>query len=401
MKKYIFHIVLILMMFVPIVANAQDRPNAKQNKNKPRVYANTNGGQIKHNKLVKTSDPSDEYSGVRTEPYGVKKPKKKVNNDTVDVADDVEVKPTYPDNYLFDENPQDKENEIVDNKNAQKAKQQEEEETEEEERMGIVTPQYAFSMHDDPGTDSEEDILMAGDSALVHTLKMDISEMAPVEIKLTDAEHGKFFVFPTPEYARATSHFGPRRRRFHYGLDLAMPTGEPIYAAFDGVVRFSKYNRSYGHLIVIRHDNGLETYYAHLSKRHVAPGTRVKAGEEIGLCGNTGRSRGSHLHFEIRYNGNAMNPEDVISCETHTLVKPTLRLTKDSFRKVAKRGYSNQSPKSRVGNYSDGGKTYKIRTGDTLSRIAKRNGTTVSKLCKLNGLRENSVLRPGQTIRLR
>ena len=401
MKKYIFHIVLILMMFVPIVANAQDRPNAKQNKNKPRVYANTNGGQIKHNKLVKTSDPSDEYSGVRTEPYGVKKPKKKVNNDTVDVADDVEIKPTYPDNYLFDENPQDKENEIVDKKNAQKAKQQEEEETEEEERMGIVTPQYAFSMHDDPGTDSEEDILMAGDSALVHTLKMDISEMAPVEIKLTDAEHGKFFVFPTPEYARATSHFGPRRRRFHYGLDLAMPTGEPIYAAFDGVVRFSKYNRSYGHLIVIRHDKGLETYYAHLSKRHVAPGTRVKAGEEIGLCGNTGRSRGSHLHFEIRYNGNAMNPEDVISCETHTLVKPTLRLTKDSFRKVAKRGYSNQSPKSRVGNYSDGGKTYKIRTGDTLSRIAKRNGTTVSKLCKLNGLRENSVLRPGQTIRLR
>ena len=390
MKKYIFHIVLILMMFVPIVANAQDRPNAKQNKNKPRVYANTNGGQIKHNKLVKTSDPSDEYSGVRTEPYGVKKPKKKVNNDTVDVVDDVEIKPTYPDNYLFDENPQDKENEIVDKKNAQKAKQQEEEETEEEERMGIVTPQYAFSMHDDPGTDSEEDILMAGDSALVHTLKMDISEMAPVEIKLTDAEHGKFFVFPTPEYARATSHFGPRRRRFHYGLDLAMPTGEPIYAAFDGVVRFSKYNRSYGHLI-----------YAHLSKRHVTPGTRVKAGEEIGLCGNTGRSRGSHLHFEIRYNGNAMNPEDVISCETHTLVKPTLRLTKDSFRKVAKRGYSNQSPKSRVGNYSDGGKTYKIRTGDTLSRIAKRNGTTVSKLCKLNGLRENSVLRPGQTIRLR
>ena len=267
--------------------------------------------------------------------------------------------------------------------------------------MGIVTPQYAFSMHDDPGTDSEEDILMAGDSALVHTLKMDISEMTPVEIKLTDAEHGKSFVFPTPEYARPTSHFGPRRRRFHYGLDLAMPTGEPIYAAFDGVVRFSKYNRSYGHLIVIRHDNGLETYYAHLSKRHVAPGTRVKAGEEIGLCGNTGRSRGSHLHFEIRYNGNAMNPEDVISCETHILIKPTLHLTKDSFRKVAKRGYANQSPKSRVGNYSDGGKTYKIRTGDTLSRIAKRNGTTVSKLCKLNGLRENSVLRPGQTIRLR
>jgi murein DD-endopeptidase MepM/ murein hydrolase activator NlpD len=365
------------------------------------VYANTQGGQIKHNKLVKTSDPGDEYSGVRTEPYGLKKPKKKVDNDTVDVADDVAAKPAYQEPYFFDENPQDKDHEVIDKKNAQKERPGTPEEADDEEGMGIVTPHYALSQQDDPGTDSEEDILMAGDSALVHTLKMDISEMAPIELKLTDAEHGKFFVFPTPDIARPTSHFGPRRRRFHYGLDLAMPTGEPIYAAFDGVVRFSKYNRSYGHLIVIRHDNGLETYYAHLSKRHVAPGTRVKAGEEIGLCGNTGRSRGSHLHFEIRYNGNAMNPEDVISCESRTLIKPSLRLTKDSFRKVAKPGYTNHSPKSRVGNFSDGGKTYKIRTGDTLSRIAKRNGTTVKKLCQLNGLKETSVLKPGRTIRIR
>jgi murein DD-endopeptidase MepM/ murein hydrolase activator NlpD len=389
------------MVVVSTVANAQNRPNAKQNKNKPRVYANTQGGQIKHNKLVKTSDPGDEYSGVRTEPYGSKKPKKKVDNDTVDVADDVEPKPAYQEPYYFDENPQDKDNDVLDKKNALKEQQEREEDARDEERMGIVTPNYALSLQDDPGTDSEDDILMAGDSSLVHTFKMDISEMAPVDIKLTDPEHGKFFVFPTPDYARATSHFGPRRRRFHYGLDLAMPTGEPIYAAFDGVVRFSKYNRSYGNLIVIRHDNGLETYYAHLSKRHVSPGTRVKAGEEIGLCGNTGRSRGSHLHFEIRYNGNAMNPENVISCETRSLIKPNLRLTKDSFRKVAKRGYTNSNPKSRVGNYSDGGKTYKIRTGDTLSRIAKRNGTTVSKLCRLNGISENTVLRPGRTLRLR
>ena len=388
MKNIKYYIILILIVVAPLYANAQNRPNAKQNKNKPRVYANTQGGQIKHNKLVKTSDPGDEYSGVRTEPYGLKKPKKKVDNDTVDVADDVAAKPAYQEPYFFDENPQDKDHEVIDKKNAQKERPGTPEEADDEEGMGIVTP-------------SEEDILMAGDSALVHTLKMDISEMEPIELKLTDAEHGKFFVFPTPDIARPTSHFGPRRRRFHYGLDLAMPTGEPIYAAFDGVVRFSKYNRSYGHLIVIRHDNGLETYYAHLSKRHVAPGTRVKAGEEIGLCGNTGRSRGSHLHFEIRYNGNAMNPEDVISCESRTLIKPSLRLTKDSFRKVAKPGYTNHSPKSRVGNFSDGGKTYKIRTGDTLSRIAKRNGTTVKKLCQLNGLKETSVLKPGRTIRIR
>ena len=401
MKRYIYYIALILMTIVSLSANAQDRPNAKQNKNKPRVYANTQGGQIKHNKLVKTSDPDDEYSGVRTEPYGVRKPKKKLNNDTVDVADDVESKNANQEPFYYEEIPQDKPTETQAKNPALREPKRSVEDEPDEEGMGIVTPRYALSQHDDPGTESEDDILMAGDSALVHTLKMDISDMEPVDIQLTDAEHGKFFVFPTPEYARPSSHFGPRRRRFHYGLDLAMPTGEPIYAAFDGVVRFSKYNRSYGNLIVIRHDNGLETYYAHLSKRHVTPGTRVRAGEEIGLCGNTGRSRGSHLHFEIRYNGNALNPEDVISCETRTLIKPSLHLTRDSFRKVAKRGYSNNSTRSNVGNYSNGGKSYKVRTGDTLSRIAKRNGTTVRKLCQLNGLKENSILRPGQTIKLR
>ena len=405
MNRYYRYITLILLLFIPIVANAQDRPNAKQSKPKPKVYSNTKGGQIKHTKLVKTSDPTDEYSGVRTDPYGVKKNKKKVDNDTVDVADDASPKSSnYQDPYLFDESPQDKENEQIDRENLlqRPVNTPNDVAEDEEEDHGIITPHYALSQQDDPGTDSEEDILMAFDPAQLHALKMDISEMTPVEVKLTDAENGKFFVFPTPEYARPSSHFGPRRRRFHYGLDLAMPTGEPIYAAFDGVVRFSKYNSSYGNLIVIRHDNGLETYYAHLSKRHVTPGTRVKAGEEIGLCGNTGRSRGSHLHFEIRYKGNAINPENVISCETRTLLAPTITLNKNSFNKVAKPGYANNtSGRSSVGNYSKGGKYYKVRTGDTLSRIAKRNGTTIAKLCKLNNMRQNAVIRPGQTIRLR
>jgi len=405
MNRYYRYITLILLLFIPIVANAQDRPNAKQSKPKPKVYSNTKGGQIKHTKLVKTSDPTDEYSGVRTDPYGVKKNKKKVDNDTVDVADDASPKSSnYQDPYLFDESPQDKENEQIDRENLlqRPVNTPNDVAEDEEEDHGIITPHYALSQQDDPGTDSEEDILMAFDPTQLHALKMDISEMTPVEVKLTDAENGKFFVFPTPEYARPSSHFGPRRRRFHYGLDLAMPTGEPIYAAFDGVVRFSKYNSSYGNLIVIRHDNGLETYYAHLSKRHVTPGTRVKAGEEIGLCGNTGRSRGSHLHFEIRYKGNAINPENVISCETRTLLAPTITLNKNSFNKVAKSGYANNtSGRSSVGNYSKGGKYYKVRTGDTLSRIAKRNGTTIAKLCKLNNMKQNAVIRPGQTIRLR
>ena len=406
MKKYIYFTILVLLVAIPLAASAQDRPNVRQNKEKPKISATNQG--IKVNKLVKTTDPADEFSGVTAETYdkkpkaNAKKESKKTDVGAVDEADDVKKKAPTSDGYDFDENPQDKEVEYVEPPNRALERPGMPEDEYGEEAV-YKLPGYANPRQDDPGTESEDDILMEVDSSLVHTLKMDISEMQPIEIHLTDPDHGQYFVFPTPDYAIPTSHFGPRRRRFHYGLDLAMHTGEPIYAAFDGVVRFSKYNSSYGHLIVIRHDNGLETYYAHLSKRHVTPGTRVKAGEEIGLCGNTGRSRGSHLHFEIRYNGNALNPENVISCDTRTLITPTLTLTRDSFRKVAKPGLSNSSSsqRSRAGNYSSDGKYYKVRTGDTLSRIAKRNGTTISRLCKLNGLKENSVIRPGQKLRIR
>ena len=405
MKHYTYLILLFLLVSIPAVSNAQDRPNVKQNKDKPKISATNQG--IKVNKLVKTTDPADEFSGVTAETYD-KKPKKDSKKDTrktdvgaVDEADDVRKKSPTPEPFGLEDYSQDKNPEYQEhpNKALERPGMPEEED---EEDVGLVLPRFANPRQDDPGTESEDDILLAGASSLVHTLKMDISEMQPVELKLTDPEKGQYFVFPTPDYSIPTSHYGPRRRRFHYGLDLAMHTGEPIYAAFDGVVRFSKYNSSYGHLIVIRHDNGLETYYAHLSKRHVTPGTRVRAGEEIGLCGNTGRSRGSHLHFEIRYNGNAINPENVISCESRTLLAPTLTLSRDSFRKVAKRGYENRSSStSRSSNYSSDGKYYKVRTGDTLSRIAKRNGTTISRLCKLNGLKETSVIRPGQKLRIR
>ncbi|MCQ2273603.1 MAG: peptidoglycan DD-metalloendopeptidase family protein [Bacteroidales bacterium] len=421
MKKYLNYIVLLLMVAVSANVCAQDRPNAKQTKSKPKVSTTNKGSQIKYNKLVKTKDPGDEYSGVRTDNFGQKKPKKKVENDTVDVADDLEVKPpSITDNFFFDENPQDRdmrENAFFNRTNPKdkpgvKERPNTKErpghpEEDEDENTGLVMglPNYVYAQQEDPGADSEDDILMAGDSAMVHSMKADISTMSPVDIELVNPAKGQNFAFPTPARAVPTSHFGPRRRRFHYGLDLGLPTGEPIYAAFDGVVRFSKYNNSYGHLVVIRHDNGLETYYAHLSKRHVAPGMRVKAGELIGLCGNTGRSRGSHLHFEIRYKGNAMNPENVMDCSTRELISNTITLTSASFRKVAKRGAENASAGSSTnhsaGNYSGNGRYYKVRTGDTLSRIAKRNGTTISKLCKLNGLKETSVIRPGQTLKLR
>ena len=242
---------------------------------------------------------------------------------------------------------------------------------------------------DDDGAASEDEIIIEGfDTAAIHLPKLNPATITdPIIIELPK------FSWPTPLSARPTSHFGPRRRRWHYGLDLAQPTGEPIYAAFDGTVRISKRNKSYGHLVIIHHDNGLETYYAHMSKRMVVAGQQVKSGEIIGLCGNTGRSYGSHLHFEIRYMGNAMNPENVISCETHDLINRTLTLTQESFRKVATRGKGG-------GGSGSTGEWYRVRQGDTLEKIARRNGTTVKRLCQLNGIKETKILHPGDRLRV-
>ena len=116
------------------------------------------------------------------------------------------------------------------------------------------------------------------------------------------------FHMPTPS-TKITSPFGPRWRRMHNGLDLKVNIGDTIVAAFDGKVRIVKYERrGYGKYVVIRHDNGLETVYGHLSKQLVEENQLVKAGEVIGLGGNTGRSTGSHLHFETRFLGIAINP---------------------------------------------------------------------------------------------
>ena len=248
---------------------------------------------------------------------------------------------------------------------------------------GVV---QGFSLSDD-GAESEDEILFEGfDTMAIHLPKLDPNTLTePLMLQLSH------FSYPTPITSRPSSHFGPRRRRFHYGLDLAQPTGEPIYAAFDGVVRISKYNRSYGNLVIIHHANGLETYYAHMSKREVVAGQYVKSGEQIGLCGNTGRSFGSHLHFEIRYMGNAINPENVIDCKTHDLIDPVLTLTSKSFRKVAKGGSSGSA---------GGNGWYRVRQGDTLEKIARRNGTTVGRLCQLNGISQNKVLHPGDRLKV-
>ena len=196
---------------------------------------------------------------------------------------------------------------------------------------------------------------------------------------------------PTPS-TKITSPFGPRWRRMHNGLDLKVNIGDTIVAAFDGKVRIVKYERrGYGKYVVIRHDNGLETVYGHLSKQLVEENQLVKAGEVIGLGGNTGRSTGSHLHFETRFLGIAINPIYMFDFPKQDIVADTY-----TFRRTqgSKRAGSHDTQ------VADGTIRYhKVKSGDTLSRIAKLRGVSVSTLCKLNRIKPTTTLRIGQVLR--
>ena len=195
------------------------------------------------------------------------------------------------------------------------------------------------------------------------------------------------FCMPT-EHTKITDIFGyrPRRRRMHYGLDVKVYVGDTIRAAFDGKVRVVKNQgrRGYGKYIVIRHDNGLETVYGHLSKQIVKVDQLVRAGEAIGLGGNTGRSTGSHLHFETRFLGIPIDPALMFDFEKQDIVADAYTFEKSKNRNTA-----------------SGGNTiyYKVRKGDTLSRIAARQGVSVSQLCKLNHITTKTILRIGQVLR--
>jgi len=191
---------------------------------------------------------------------------------------------------------------------------------------------------------------------------------------------------------KITSKFGPRRRRMHNGLDVKVYIGDTIRAAFSGKVRMVKYERrGYGQYVVIRHDNGLETVYGHLSKQLVKEDQYVEAGDVIGLGGNTGRSTGSHLHFETRFLGQAINPALLFDFEKQDIVADSYLFQKGRNR------YRNGRTTTVASNGDI--QYYKVRKGDNLSRIAKRTGTSIDALCKLNRISRRTTLRIGQVLR--
>lgn len=199
------------------------------------------------------------------------------------------------------------------------------------------------------------------------------------------------FILPISQFTRITSKYGPRRRRMHKGIDIKVQTGDTIYAAFDGRVRIKSFERrGYGNYVVLRHPNGLETIYGHLSKSIVKVNEYVKAGQPIGLGGNTGRSTGSHLHFETRFLGVAIDPAEIIDFENAVPHKDTY-----VFHNVKVNGRKTNIYTSSA----DRLVYHRVKSGETLSKIARMYGTTVSQLCRLNGIKATTTLRIGQAIR--
>lgn len=226
----------------------------------------------------------------------------------------------------------------------------------------------------------------------------------------------KNFCMPTTSRV-LTSNFGPRWHRQHKGLDIKVYIGDTIRAAFDGKVRVVRYEgRGYGKYVVIRHDNGLETYYAHMSKQLVEEDQEVRAGDPIGLGGNTGRSTGSHLHFETRLCGVALNPALLFDFRNQDVVDDSYLFRKSSYQREsiaatrlrAVNGISfgnNDTDDVEMANaapaasYAQETRFHKVKKGETLYSIARHRGTTVQAIMKLNHLKKNSKLRPGQILK--
>ena len=223
------------------------------------------------------------------------------------------------------------------------------------------------------------------------------------------------FCMPTDNRV-VTSNFGARWGRQHKGIDVKVYIGDTIRAAFSGKVRMVKYEAGgYGKYVVIRHGNGLETIYGHMSKHLVAEDEIVEAGQPIGLGGNTGRSTGSHLHFETRLCGVALNPALMFDFKNQDVVGDYYMFYRDTYQKesiVANRlrgvgGKGNFELDEDIefaiaapaASYAKDVKFHKVKLGETLASIARKRGSTIDEICRLNRIGRNIRLMPGQILK--
>lgn len=238
------------------------------------------------------------------------------------------------------------------------------------------------------------------DTSVLNPYKREII-VKPFNIEFSDS----IYTSPIERKKVITSHYGWRYRRAHYGIDIDLVTGDNVLAILDGKVRYVGYNRGHGKVIVIRHFNGLETVYAHLSKRLVKANDTVLKGEIIGKGGNTGNSRGSHLHLEVNYKGNHINPEYLFDfSENNTVRSQNIWVTKN-WTTAYNHNTKRQSNITVCNTYDEAiqsekkqKKIYVVKKGDTLSRISNKNHVSITSICKTNAIIKTSTLRIGQKL---
>lgn len=201
--------------------------------------------------------------------------------------------------------------------------------------------------------------------------------------------------FHFPYKGKLLSKYGWRSGRFHAGMDVKLETGDTVVSSFDGRVRIARVMSGYGKMVVVRHNNGLETVYAHLSKIIVNINDEVKAGQPLGLGGRTGRATTSHLHFETRYLGEHFNPDRIIDFENFTLIRDTLLINKEFWHPLKATTVASAHDEKSVSQ-----KYHTIKSGDTLSTIARKYKTSVKRICQLNGIKETKLLQLGKRLRV-
>ena len=240
--------------------------------------------------------------------------------------------------------------------------------------------------------------------------------------------------FRLPVRGRVTSGYGyrPQFGRMHRGIDLALNTGDTVRSSYDGrVVLISNDPDGYGRYVKVKHSNGMETLYAHLSEPLVVSGQQVRAGQPLGLGGATGNATGPHLHFETRVNGTAVDPSAYFDFGTGRARQDARSPINDGgrtksnqqqpSRKEGKKSESRKQPSAQqpkmsrprlkvetiasAGNRNNGGKprpgTYQVRRGDTLAGIARNYGMSVGEICRLNKMSKYTPMYPGKILRLK
>jgi murein DD-endopeptidase MepM/ murein hydrolase activator NlpD len=217
------------------------------------------------------------------------------------------------------------------------------------------------------------DLIIEKDSSFLFSLKSKKSNYTHPVCKTTVKKYG----------GTVTSKQGWRDGKRHNGVDVNCDQWDSVLCSFEGKVRFAKEYSGYGKVVVVRHFNGLETLYAHLAKIKVKPGQELKSGELIGLAGSTGNSEGSHLHFEMRFKNEVLNPENIIDFTTFSLKSDSLLIRKTGKGFVA----------LPLGNYQ-----HKIEKGDYPLKIAIRYGMDITTFTELNKISNKTKLKVGDVV---